>query len=328
VSVVIIYHRKCVDGLWGAACVAVHERMHHNTPLESHGMFIHGMQYGDAPLPALTNAVLNAQRLYIVDFSLPPEILLDWCRQRPTLDVVWLDHHRTAIEEYRDVALPTNVRAVLDENHSGAMLAAMTLLDTIPAPVYYVEDRDLWRWRLPESHAVNMGLGTWTSALQGDKPDHEHVLSLARSILGVPSWDTLVTRWRDAGLAQQGLLDRLLDRVRPVETPISALHALFPEWAWVAALHDALPFGRVLWVNSPMLQSEIGNKHAERDTVVCTYSMGLLDGTVMMSWRSTGGEAIQAAQALGGGGHPNAAGSEMAVGAFLSIPFSQIARRQ
>lgn len=313
-----------MDGLWGAACLAVHERLTHDVELNAQELFIHGMQYGDAVPQALDNAVQNARRVYIVDFSLPPDVLLDWCRRRPTLPIHWIDHHRTAIDKYKDVELPANVTAHLDERHSGAMLAAIHYLDETPAPIYYVSDRDLWQWRLEDSHAVNMGLGTWTEGLRGDGPEHEQVLALARTITGVPSWGSLITRWRDSGQSQQDLLNRLIARVRPVVTPVSALHALFPEWAWVSALHDKLPFGRVLWVNSPMLQSEIGSLHSDNSTVVCVYGVGLVDGEVVMSWRSRGGEAIAAAEALGGGGHPNAAGAAMALNAFLAIPFAQI----
>lgn len=76
--------------------------------------------------------------------------------------VLVIDHHKSehaavlaAAEKYR---ARNHVRVVYDETQSGAMLAFRHFVSAEGPPnklIAYVQDRDLWQWRLPHSKEVN-----------------------------------------------------------------------------------------------------------------------------------------------------------------------------
>jgi hypothetical protein len=114
-------------------------------------------QYGDAP-PDVSGA-----DVLILDFSYPRDALIAMHKQAASLLVI--DHHRTALDALRGAPF-----ARFDVDRSGAGLAWDHLHGgTRPLLVDYVEDRDLWRWRMPTSREINAWIGcqphdfdTWT----------------------------------------------------------------------------------------------------------------------------------------------------------------------
>jgi uncharacterized protein len=124
--------------------------------------------YGEAP-PDVTG-----QQLLIVDFSYHR----DWLRglqQQCLGDMVLLDHHETAqaaLEGFKEECERHGIGAphiVFDMQKSGAMLTYEFLNnpefgfshdenDRAKWIVHYCQDRDLWRWELPDSRAVNEGI--------------------------------------------------------------------------------------------------------------------------------------------------------------------------
>jgi oligoribonuclease NrnB/cAMP/cGMP phosphodiesterase (DHH superfamily) len=77
--------------------------------------------------------------------------------------LVVLDHHLTARDRFADDPrlLPSLAdrghQVRFDLSHSGAVLAWQHFHGEEPVPslLAYVEDQDLWRWKLPESGAIN-----------------------------------------------------------------------------------------------------------------------------------------------------------------------------
>lgn len=134
----VIYHARCMDGFtaaWAAWRV-----------LGNRAEYI-AASYGDAP-PDVTG-----KNVAVVDFSYPLDVLDAMCGVASSLVV--LDHHKTAEEALRD-----HPNAYFDGNHSGAYLACRWFNPAcnIPRLVLYVEDRDLWRWKMEDSEAINHGL--------------------------------------------------------------------------------------------------------------------------------------------------------------------------
>ena len=80
-----------------------------------------------------------------------------------------LDHHVSARDRYQsDEAAVQEVQdkgheIVFDLHHSGAILAWNHFCDDLEAPMLlrYVEDQDLWNWRLPNSEEVNAALASY-----------------------------------------------------------------------------------------------------------------------------------------------------------------------
>ncbi|MBN3951901.1 MAG: hypothetical protein HWQ38_37745 [Nostoc sp. NMS7] len=138
----IIYHNikpdfPCPDGI-SAAWVAA--KVYSDAELI-------GWQYQSEELPA----VENFDRLIIVDFSFPKEVLQQWSDME--CPIVVIDHHKTAqkmLEGFAGGILK------FDMSKCGAVLTWELFFPNQPIPVFleYVQDQDLWQWKLPHSEAV------------------------------------------------------------------------------------------------------------------------------------------------------------------------------
>lgn len=69
-------------------------------------------------IPFPMNLILPNEKVYIVDFSISPEEMTRLLAI--TKDVTWIDHHKTAIEKYKD--FPHELRGVRIDGVAGCML--------------------------------------------------------------------------------------------------------------------------------------------------------------------------------------------------------------
>ena len=111
------------------------------------------VQYGK-PVPELPQTI---EELFIVDFSYD-RATCEALAAKYKLTI--LDHHKTAEAELS--GLPY---AIYDMNRSGAVMAWEHFFngdyaEDVPTILQYVQDRDLWRFELPESEAVNLYIST------------------------------------------------------------------------------------------------------------------------------------------------------------------------
>lgn len=150
----VLYHAECADG-FGAAW-AIWKRF----PAVRFLPVKHG-----EPRPY----DLRGERVIIVDFSYTRPVLEEMAKETTSLLV--LDHHITAAQ-----ALAGLPFAYFDQNRSGAVLAWDWAHDK-PAPwlLRYVQDKDLWEWKLPRSREVSAALASypfdfqvWDDFLQDD----------------------------------------------------------------------------------------------------------------------------------------------------------------
>ncbi len=93
----------------------------------------------------------NWDKIFIVDFSYPMETIrqLEKCCQ----GLVVIDHHISCgCMGYQNL--------IYDESKSGAVLTFEYLFPQkeVPKLFLYVQDRDLWKWEMPNSREVNLGL--------------------------------------------------------------------------------------------------------------------------------------------------------------------------
>lgn len=146
----VIYHAKCPDGIAAAwAAWMVYRPLGEYLPAS----------YGDPPPE---DEAVKDRDVILVDFSYPRDALVRLHGAARSLLV--LDHHKTAREACEGLAFCT-----FDAERSGAGLAWDTLHPNTPRPwvIDYTEDRDLWRFRLPDSHAVNAWLRAQPRTLEG-----------------------------------------------------------------------------------------------------------------------------------------------------------------
>lgn len=236
---------------------------------------LHAAQYGDPPPDVLDRDVL------IVDFSYPRPTLLEmWFGCARSLRV--FDHHKTALHELADLPFCT-----FDEARSGAGLAWDALFHALPRPwlVDYVEDRDLWRWRLEGSREVSAALATY-----------EHDLE---------TWDRL-------GRSDGGTLNTLMEEGRAILRYQARVVRSHVEKARRCRLAGV----EVPVVNATTMISEIGNELAQGAPFAAMW-FEAQDGSFVYSLRSRAehpdhADVSEVAKRFGGGGHRHAAGFKSA----------------
>lgn len=274
---IIVYHGSCPDG-WTAAYIAKLKYPEAELMPRDHGL----------PVPY---EQLVGKDILVVDFSFRKK------EENRAVAVAAksfriLDHHKTAQAE-----LGGEPYAVFDMERSGAGLAwdylfgrdatisDMTggqmkpfVFQTRPWWVDYVEDRDLWRHKLPHSKEVNA-----------------YIMTLPYTIKG---WNQLsklsIERASELG---KGALAHVEHYVRE-----AIKHAQF----------GFLNGFRTAVLNVPYLNcSEIGNELAKTVDVSLTYfERG--DQITQFSLRSIGDKDVSTiAKSFNGGGHKNAAGFQL-----------------
>ncbi len=276
----ILYHASCPDGFC-AAWVA-------HRILGDDADYL-PVQYGQEP-PDVTG-----RQVYILDFSYKRSVLEAMSRNAESIIV--LDHHKTAKEELETIgrdplsgylAGGKTLLCVFDMNKSGGRLAwehfctdPRSSWANCPVPwlVEYTEDRDLWRWKLPESKEINAALASWPRTFaEWDK--------LAFDTTAVPYFaeqGAAILRY------QSGLVDAAV--ANAVETELAG--------------------HKIKAVNSTVLLSEIAGELAKDRPFGAAYFIRG-DGKKQWSLRSRDGgvDVSQIAKQFGGGGHRNAAGFE------------------
>ena len=268
----ILYHANCDDG-FGAA-------------------FASWMKWGgradylaveyNAPPPEMD----PSRPVYIFDFSYPRATVEALHVLHPHLEI-W-DHHQTAENLLGETSLGGGLPYVhLDMNHSGAVLAWRRWFpeEEPPELLKYVEDRDLWRWVLPQSRAVSLALSSY--------PRDFHV------------WYDLamksIQQLMEGGSALLDYQQRLIDQI--IANSLDIYNPSEPEIeVWRGAVG----------VNSSILQSEIGERLLERYPEAPFVAVYYYRGEGVMRWSLRSQDHRQnvreVAENYGGGGHRNAAG--------------------
>lgn len=158
----VIYHGGCSDG-WCAAWIAAHA-------LGIGEESLIRASYG-SKLPY--EKIGPQDTVYLVDFSYPRAELLELA----TLvgKVIVLDHHKTAQAELADLhGNMLGIEVVFDMNRSGARIAfdelmvpriqmrddTYHLLTMAEILSRYVQDRDLWQWKLESSREMSAFLAS------------------------------------------------------------------------------------------------------------------------------------------------------------------------
>ncbi len=144
---IIVYHECCSDGTASAWIVKRHN-----------------------PLAKLVNCKAGQNpNLSVDDINSKKIIFVDIC---PSVDylnsiaqiankIVILDHHISAYRNIESIEnRPENVFTVFDMNKAGCMITweYFNRQLTVPWFISYIQDRDLWKWELPNSKNINTAL--------------------------------------------------------------------------------------------------------------------------------------------------------------------------
>jgi hypothetical protein len=251
----VLYHANCQDGFGGAWAVWL-ARGDAATYLP--------VDHGDPPPDLPSDA-----SVLMLDIAYPRDVTVA-LRDR-VRELVILDHHKSAREELGDLEF-----AHFDMNRSGAMLGWEYCHPDRepPALIRYVQDRDLWRFELPNSREVTSALSsypldfaTWSSL---------NVDDLARE-------GTAILRFRD----------------ETVQTMVG-----FARWGEIDGY-------RVPVVNATAHWSDVGEALLQRFPEAPFVGVYFEDDEGARRWslRSRADfDVSELAKRLGGGGHPQASG--------------------
>ena len=273
-----IYHGGCDDGFAAAWCV--------RRALGNDVEFYPGV-YQKAPPPH------DGRDVIFVDFSYKRPILDAMIKAAKSILI--LDHHKTAQEDLSDLDKPPpfevwrkdawkgelpqslRMRAVFDMERSGATLAWDYFVNgKRPMFIEYIQDRDLWRKRLPNVDAFTFGLRSYPQEFA--------------------TWDMLIERGTDALIGEGQIIARYY-RLRVDELKRSAYRAILA--------------GQPVWIaNAPVFAaSEVAGELAGRDAAFGVTYFQAEGDRFDYELRSRGDCDVSAiARQFGGGGHKDAAG--------------------
>ncbi|XP_030541250.2 uncharacterized protein LOC115748772 isoform X2 [Rhodamnia argentea] len=159
----VLYHYPCPDGALAALAAHIYFSA---TSLPA--LFFPNTVY--APLAPHHLPLHEIGDLYLLDFVGPSSFVREISPH--VSRVVILDHHKTALEMLTGDGcnVGKNVVKILDMERSGATIAydyfkekvvgddKVRELERMRRLFEYIEDGDLWRWRLPNSKAFSSGL--------------------------------------------------------------------------------------------------------------------------------------------------------------------------
>lgn len=256
-----IYHGNCADGFTAAWVIwSKHPDWE----------FYPG-KYQEEP-PDVTG-----REVYFVDFTYKRPVILEMAKKAKCITI--LDHHKTAEADLVD--LPENVFVTFDMTKSGAHLAWDHFRpgEEIPTLVQYVEDRDLWKFKL-----------------RGTKALGEYIFSHAYDF---ETWDGLYLTFATPTICKAEEAGEAILRKKDKDTE-ELLQNKF----------QMTMGGHQVWVaNLPYtFSSEAGHLLAKEGPFGATF---YLDGEyAIFSLRSVeGGQDVsEIAKVFGGGGHKHAAG--------------------
>lgn len=294
----VIYHAGCVDGFTSAWLL-------HNRQPEAQ---IHEGRYGQDPPEVMRGHVVLA------DFGYRPELIEQIMETAERVTI--LDHHQTAVGMLETYDFAPGVDLILDQDHSGAWLVADWLGHTtgiasaIPGMetsggmnmmwnrdallAAYVEDRDLWRFRLPHSHQIT----AYINAVPMTFDDYDDLsFDLMRDHNGI------VQMGHAIGMRNRVLIDQIKGTARTIllDAPSFDPNSLVP----VAAA--ASPYGLGSDAAGE-LAAEAGNADG-REPKIGAYYIDYPDRREF-GLRSTddGPDVAKIAEGYGGGGHEHASG--------------------
>lgn len=246
----VLYHADCADGFGAAWALWKKYPDARYIPVK----------HGQPPPEGLDGA-----HVVMVDFSYRREAIEQLAQSAASLLI--LDHHVTA-----QAALAGLPYAYFDVKKSGAVLAwEWAHAEPVPWLLQYVQDKDLWQWRLPDSREMNAALASYPF-------DFQVWEGLTRDVLKVEGRAILR---RD-----HSLIDKIVEESVLVEFEGETVPAVY----------------------SPVMTSQIGERLCQGFPFCLIWHER--DGLRYFSLRSKPGTADVSALAsrYGGGGHVNAAG--------------------
>lgn len=283
----VIYHADCLDGL--GAAYAVWAR--HGGAVE-----LLPASHGEAPPIHLA----TGRHVYVVDFSYQRDQMRALVGAATCL--TWVDHHKTALESEQSLRADVlgdgnNMVTHTSLGKSGAVLAWEHMHGEdhpVPKILEYIQDRDLWQWKLPGTKEITLALA---ARLLDSSPPLSKMNSLNLLVHdGDYALSVLLVEGRVISLVEQQQVGQIIKNT---------------ERTMVIGGH------RVPVCNAPhFLASEVGHALVNNRPAgfAATYQDTPAGRLFSLRSRDDKLDVGSIARAFGGGGHRNAAGFRMPTG--------------
>jgi oligoribonuclease NrnB/cAMP/cGMP phosphodiesterase (DHH superfamily) len=133
------YHSHCQDGYSSAWAVWTRYQDTIKYYAATHG----------EPPPDVTG-----EHVVMVDFSYKAPVLREMAAKAASITV--LDHHKSAEADLAPLLADGTIGGLFDMNRSGAVITWEYFHETeVPVMLQHVQDRDLWRFNLPDTRAIS-----------------------------------------------------------------------------------------------------------------------------------------------------------------------------
>lgn len=265
----VIYHANCADGFSAAWCF-------HNKAKDFYDF--HPGVYQNSP-PTITD-----KDVYLVDFSYKRAVVSKMLELAKSVTI--LDHHKTAIEDLTGLdKIYDNFHPHFDISKSGASIAWNFLNPNTPAPllINYIEDRDLWKFTLPNTRDISAAVFSYTYTFE--------------------NWDMLM-ELEAAGLLELSLAGKAIERKHHKDVAELVKVCMRP----MEIGGHVVPVASLPYTYS----SDAGHlmaKHYKEGTVFAACYWDTVEGrTFSLRSCERGLDVSDIAKRYGGGGHKNAAG--------------------
>lgn len=278
----IVYHSPCSDGNTALWCACNYKDISEKIPSKA----------GVAP-----SIDYNNKNVLFVDLCPKIATLNEICKSAK--NVVVLDHHKSSLDDFevnKDIC-PNNLHIILDMAKSGCQITWNYFFEDKPKPwfVDYVADRDLWKWQLPNSKAINQVLFENNML---DAYDLDAISSIVN--YSEKQIDELVKEGNLLLKIQKKQLDLSISRAIEVSMPVG--NTIYNVWLGNITYGDRSEFGNLL-ANKPMSNGSLPDFSA-----TWIYEPKLNEWWISLRGHKNSPDLSAIAGFFGGGGHQKASG--------------------
>ena len=275
-NTLVFYHGRCTDG-FGAAFAAW-------LKFGRSAQYI-ACYYDDPPPPSV-----KGKQVYILDFAFEWDVMQRLSSE--ARELVLLDHHESSKKKLHGFKCQCG-SLTFDLNRSGSVMAWSHFFPGVKVPrlFKYIQDRDLWSWKYPDSQSFLTAL----DALDFDFQQWKTVLDMEPD-----QAEVFLERGRAMNVRFEALCDSMANKAMPV---------------------TLLGFKGLTVNASSEFNSEVGARLAKKSGAFGAVWALHKKGTIKVSLRSTPSfNCRELAERFGGGGHDCAASFYLPLerlGAFL-----------
>ena len=280
---VILYHKFCNDGYGSVFAI---EKYYLKNNLDSKSIIKKGLK----PNWDINEKIIKGKKVVICDLSLSEENFNKI--KKLTKDLLIIDHHLTTIKNTKNIE---DNKKIIDTDHSGAYLTweYFNSDEEIPDIIKYIEDHDLWRFKLYKSRELYSSL----KEVKHEYEEYEKLLDLNNLKEKIKLGDILynIEMNKIKKIAKNAVI--INQRIKTINSSISK------------------KLYKIAYINSNSYNNELGNYMVEKKNcdISIIYNYSDIKNTTYMSLRSNNKNDIDVskiAEIYNGGGHKHASSFE------------------